>query len=212
MHYLAIPPKQRTNRPTTLVVLHGYGTDERDLIPIAESLDPRFLVISLQGPVDVNMGGHGWYLLFQNPDGLIPDDYSRHESEEMLVHGLADIIKKEGGDPQNVIFLGFSQGAAVIYSLLTTYNLEQYGIKPRAAICMSGYIPRDVVESVSDKRFDGLPLFISHGEFDELIPAQALTEADELFTKAGAMVTAKMYLCGHGVLPETVEDIRSWLE
>ena len=130
----------------------------------------------------------------------------------MIVQELAKIITSEGGDPKNIMLLGFSQGAAVIYSLLTTYNLEQYGLGVRAAIAMSGYIPRDVVESVADKNFAGLPLFISHGEFDDLVPAQALDEARDLFTNAGATVTAHMYPCGHGVLPETVEDMKRWLK
>jgi phospholipase/carboxylesterase len=211
VNYLAIPPEAESLSPITLVVLHGYGTDENDLIPIAKSLDDRFRIISLQGPVDVNFGGHAWYHLVQLESGLMPDDISRHESEEAIVTRLAGIITKEGGDPKNVMFLGFSQGAAVIYSLLTTYNLAQYGLQCRGAICMSGYIPRDVVQAVADKDFGGLPMFISHGEFDDLIPAKALDEATELFTKANAIVTSKIYPVGHGVLPETMEDIKDWL-
>lgn len=211
MHYLAIPPKAPSENPVTLVVLHGYGTNELDLVPIAEQLDPRFRIVSLQAPIELGYGSHAWYHLVQLPSGLAPDDYSRHESEEMLVQGLAEIIRKEGGDPNNIMLMGFSQGAAVIYSLLTTYNLDQYGLKVSAAIAMSGYIPRDVVAAVAEKDFAGLPMFLSHGEFDDLIPGQALHEAEELFTKAGAVITAKMYDCGHGVLPETVADIKTWL-
>jgi phospholipase/carboxylesterase len=225
MQYLAIPPTQPTDNATTLVVLHGYGTNELDLVPIAEQLQPppgprletagEFLIISLRAPIELGSsfggGSNAWYHLVQLPSGLAPDDYSRHESEEMLVQELAKIITSEGGDPKNIILLGFSQGSAVIYSLLTTYNLEQYGLKVRAAIAMSGYIPRDVVEAVAEKDFAGLPMFLSHGEFDDLVPAQALSEAEALLTNANAAVTAKMYNCGHGVLPQTVEDIKAWL-
>jgi phospholipase/carboxylesterase len=194
-----------------LVVLHGYGTDEYDLLPIAEQIGDKFLIISLQAPIERPNGGHAWYDLIQTENGIIPDDLTRHESEEMLVATLPRIIEQEGGDASRVVLLGFSQGAAVIYSLLIVYDLKNYGIAPIASINMSGYIPRDILEAITEKRFDGFPFFISHGEFDDLIPMQALGEAEKLLTRQGADVTAKMYPVGHGVLPETVEDIIPWL-
>jgi phospholipase/carboxylesterase len=198
-------------KPPVLVVLHGYGTDENDLLPIAEKIGPQFLILSLQAPIELHNGGHAWYDLLQTPSGIIPDDLTRHESEEELLQSLAGIIMREGGDTNRVVLLGFSQGAAVIYSLLAVCDLKNYGITPIASINMSGYLPRDILEALSEKRFDGFPFFISHGEFDELIPPQALAEAEKLLTQQGADVTARMYQCGHGVLPQTVEEIISWL-
>jgi phospholipase/carboxylesterase len=211
MIYVTRHPHDAEN-PPVLVVLHGYGTDEYDLLPIAEQIGGQFLIISLQAPIELHNGGHSWYDLLQTPSGIIPDDMTRHDSEEMLLMDLPRIIEREGGDANRVVFMGFSQGAAVIYSLLTVYDLKNYGITPIASINMSGYLPRDILEAVSEKRFDGFPFFISHGEFDELIPPQALGEAEKLLTKQGADVTTHMYPCGHGVLPETVEDIISWMK
>ncbi len=206
-------------KPPVLVVLHGYGTDEYDLLPIAEKVaDGKFLIVSLQGPIELSHGGHAWYDLLQTPDGIIPDDVSRHASEEQLLAALPGIIEREGGDASRVVFLGFSQGAAVIYSILAIYDLKDYRIGPIASINMSGYLPRDIFEALSEKQFNvhdrsssGFPFFICHGEYDELIPPQALPEAEEWLGKQGANVIAKMYPVGHGVLPETVEEIRRWL-
>ncbi|HET6402884.1 MAG TPA: hypothetical protein VFH95_15985 [Candidatus Kapabacteria bacterium] len=204
-------------KPPVLIVLHGYGTDENDLLPIAEQIGKGFLIISLQAPIERPNGGHAWYDLLQTPSGIIPDDITRHESEEEILRVLPGIVEREGGDAGRVVLMGFSQGAAVIYSLLAVYNLKNYGITPIASINLSGYLPRDILEALSEKRFDaiahdGFPFFISHGEFDELIPFQALGEAEKLLTQQGADVTARMYNCGHGVLPETVEDIISWMK
>ncbi|MDP4199945.1 MAG: dienelactone hydrolase family protein [Bacteroidota bacterium] len=210
MNYIVRPPQAPTPNPTTLIVMHGYGADEHDLVPIAEQLDPRLLIISLQAPIQLGSGGKAWYHLIQLESGLAPDDYSRHESEEMLVHELTPIIRAEGGDPSKVILMGFSQGAAMTYSLISTYNLAQYGLQVHAIIVMSGYLPRDILPLIMERQFAGLPVFISHGEFDELIPWQAMPEAEKLLSQQGAVVQSKMYSCGHGVLPETVEDIRNW--
>ena len=207
-----------TQKLPVIVVLHGYGADERDLLPIAESAlaqsklaEKPFLIISLRAPIVLPQGGYAWYQLEQTEMGIIPDDLSRHESEEQLLHELRTIIEKQGGNPEEIIFMGFSQGAAVCYSLLTIYNLGNYGIHVRAAVLMSGYLPRDILVPLSQKQFNGLTFFISHGEYDDLIPAMALTEAEALLTQQGARVTARMYDAGHGVLPETIADIARWL-
>ncbi|SRR5581483_4758320 len=214
MHYITRKAftQKPAEKPPVLLLLHGYGTDEHDLLPIADQIGTGFLIVSLQAPIELPNGGHSWYDLLQTPSGIIPDDFSRHESEEILLAALPNIISQEGGDPEHVVLMGFSQGAAVVYSLLISRDLKKHGIVPLASINMSGYIPRDIVESVPQRRFDKFPFFICHGEYDELIPPQALDEAKELLTKQGANVTARMQPCGHGVLPETVEEIGIWLE
>ena len=77
---------------------------------------------------------------------------------------------------------------------------------------MSGYLPRDILAALERKHFDDFPFFISHGEFDDLIPPMAMTEADDLLSMHGASVTARMYEAGHGVLPETIDDLAEWMK
>ena len=220
MNYIARHPQpSSTSKPPTLLVLHGYGTDEHDLLPIAEQVSQgRFLIVSLQGPIELPNSGHAWYHLLQTPDGIIPDNPSRHDSEEQLLAALPNIIEQEGGDPSRVVLMGFSQGAAVLYSLVAIYDLTSplpsgrgAGVRALASINMSGYLPRDIFEALAERPFNGFPFFLCHGEYDELIPSQALAEAEEWLAKQGAQVTAKMYPVGHGVLPETVEEITVWL-
>ena len=212
MIYCISRPPIESEKPPVLVVLHGYGADEHDLMPIAESVaaGSRFLIISVQAPIALPPG-YAWYHLEQTEMGIVPDDLSRHESEDLLAHSLRSIIEQEGGDPERVVLMGFSQGAAICYSLLTVYQLENYGLKVQAAIMMSGYLPRDILGPLSRKQFDGFPFFISHGEFDDLVPSMAMNEAETLLTQQGAHVTARMYAAGHRVLPETVSDITKWL-
>jgi len=211
IEYTIKKQQQASHKPPVLIALHGYGADDVDLLPIAEQLDPRFLIISLRAPIPLEGGGYAWYHLSQTAQGLIPDDLSRHESEDMIANSLKAIVEKEGGDAEHVFLMGFSQGAAIAYSLLTIYNLENYGVRVRGSVHMSGYLPRDILDALTNKQFGGFPFFISHGEYDDLIPPMALTEAEELLTSHGAKVRAKMYECGHGVLPETVNDIKLWL-
>ena len=214
MIYAVSRPPIESEKSPVLVVLHGYGANERDLMPVAKSVAKKypFLIISLQAPIPLPPDGYAWYHLSQTEQGIVPDDLSRHESEELLVQSLRTIIEKEGGDPSRILFMGFSQGAAVCYSLMTMYQLENYGLGVIGTIAMSGYLPRDILAPLSKKQFTGTPFFISHGQFDDLIPHQALNEAENLLRQQGAKVTAHMYAAGHGVLPETVSDIAEWLD
>ena len=66
----------------TLILLHGYGADAQDLIPIAEQLGDSNLVISLQAPIPLGNGGYAWYYLAQTASGLIPG------SSSTIVHRL----------------------------------------------------------------------------------------------------------------------------
>jgi phospholipase/carboxylesterase len=198
-------------KPPVLLVMHGYGADEHDLLPTATELDPRFLVLSLRAPIPLDWGGFAWYHLRQTPGGILPDDLSRHETERLLVGSMKAIIEEAGGDLGRVVLLGFSQGAAMVYSLLTSHKLSDYGITVRGAIAMSGYIPRDILGEIAVRDFGPIPFFLSHGDFDDLIPPIAMEEAQRLLIARNTSVESHRYPIGHGISPETLADLKRWV-
>jgi len=205
------PANKPSSLPPVLIILHGYGADEFDLLPIASQLDPFFLAISIQAPIPLDWGGYAWYELTQTPTGLRGDDKSRKESEEKLVNELHQIILKEGGDLNQVYLMGFSQGAAMCYSILGSHDLLEQGITVRGVIAISGYIPEDVKEPLRKKDLSQIPFFLSHGSADELIPPVAMHKAKIILEEAGAKTFANEYETGHGLTEETVSDIRNWM-
>ena len=205
------PTNPETSLPPVLIILHGYGADEFDLLPIASKLDPEFLVISIQAPIELGWGGYAWYNLEQTANGLKSDNISRVASENLLTQSLADIIQKEGGDPNQIYLMGFSQGSAMCYSIIGRHDFEKLGLRVRGVIIMSGYIPEDVIEPLRKKDLSAIPFFLSHGIHDDLIPPIAMKVANDILEKAGAKTFAKDYEIGHGLTEETVSDIRKWL-
>lgn len=189
--------------------MHGYGADEHDLLPIAKQLEGNYNYISIQAPIELDWGGFAWYHLTQTITGFHGDDASRHESEKKVVDFLRR--QKEGGKLGDVILMGFSQGAAMSYSLLANDDFHSLGLNLKAIIALSGYIPLDARAKLSEKKLNALPVFISHGLYDDLIPPQALDSAKELLEKQGASVTAKTYEVGHGLTEETIADINKFL-
>ncbi len=206
------PQNPSTSLPPVLIILHGYGADEFDLIPIAAKLDPQFLTISIQAPIKLGWSGYAWHHLEQTTSGLKSDNKSRIESEALLMESLPEIIKKEGGDPNQVYLMGFSQGSAMCYSLIGRHDFDKLGLKVRGVIIMSGYIPEDVIEPLRKKDLSSIPFFLSHGLHDDLIPPIAMKVAIDILEKTGAKTFAKDYEIGHGLTEETVSDIRKWIQ
>ncbi len=193
----------------TLLIMHGYGADEYDLLPIAKQFPGNFNAISIQAPIELDWGGFAWYHLTQTITGLHGDDASRIESEQKVVDFLRR--QKEEVKLNEVILMGFSQGAAMSYSLLANEAFHSLGLNLKALIALSGYIPLDVRPKFSERQLGGLPVFISHGLYDDLIPVMALDSAKELLEQQGAKVTSKTYEIGHGVTEETIADINQFL-
>ena len=212
MKYVVEKPKEGSAKQPVLLIMHGYGADENDLLSIASHLPQKLLVISLQAPIPLAWGGYSWYHLTQTATGLHGDNASRHESEEVLMKALPVLITQQGGDLQNVILLGFSQGAAMCYALVGKQNLDSIGIKVKGVAALSGYIPADVIPFLEKKELSAIPFFLSHGEYDDLIPPEAMEQAQTVLTECNAPVTSKLYQVGHGLTEETIEDLKNWFE
>lgn len=213
MQYETLTPRVTSETsPPVLIILHGYGADENDLLPIASQLDPSFLAISIQAPIELGWGGYAWYHLEQTPEGLRGDHKTRIESEQLLIKEIPEIIRKESGDSNHVYLLGFSQGAALCYALLGRYDFSKVGLVIKGVIALSGYIPDDVRESLLQKDLSGVPFFLSHGKFDDMIPIRAMHNAQSILEHTGATILAKEYEIGHGLTEETIADARNWIQ
>jgi phospholipase/carboxylesterase len=213
LHYLFRRTDQNTPPKATLIVMHGYGANEFDLLGIADYLQASLTVISFRAPIALDWGGHAWYHLSQSPMGeLIADDESRNESEEQLLRELPEILKETGTDSSDIYLMGFSQGAAMCYSLIGRHDLKGKGLDVKGVIALSGYIPHDVIDDFKSKQFKELPVFMAHGEVDTVIPARALNVAREALTAAGAEVEGKIYpQMPHGISDEVLTDLTAWL-
>ena len=213
LHYLYRRTDREKPSQATLIVMHGYGANEFDLLGIADYFKEPLTVLSFRAPITLDWGGYAWYHLSQDPatEALIADEESRKESEELLLAQLPDILKETESDAENIYLMGFSQGAAMCYSLLGRHDLKAKGLNIRGVMALSGYIPHDVMEDIKDKRFDGLPVFMSHGEIDQLIPPRALTVAKDTMESLGAKVTGQIYPMGHSISDEALRDLTAWL-
>ena len=184
-----------------IVLFHGRGADEHDLVPLLDALDPerRLLGLTPRGPLALPPGGAHWYAVQEIG---YPDPRTFLSTYERVAEWLDTL----GVDWERTILGGFSQGAVMSYAL----SLGQDRPRPAAVIALSGFIP-----TVPGLELDvqlPLPRFaIGHGSFDPVISVAWGRRARALLEEAGADVRYREAPLGHTIDPRLVVELQGWL-
>ena len=203
LHSIELEPLQ-PGLSRTLVLLHGYGADENDLLPIAHQLDPRLRAVSLQGPLSLGGPMRAWFNLSQDARGISFDPDEAREGLRAATEAVQEIARRS----PRPFLLGFSQGAAMALGvLLTRPDL------PAGVISLSGVPPvLEPQDLAPAEKLKGLPVFAGHGTQDPLLPIQlGRTVRDEL-QRLGLDLTWREYQMGHMVVPHEITDAAEWLK
>jgi phospholipase/carboxylesterase len=188
-----------------LLLLHGYGANERDLFDLADALDPRLHVVSARAPLALPWGGFAWYHLGGAPGRLLPDAASRDAAVATLERFVAELPGRLGADPRRVYLLGFSQGAILALALVARAPQLVAGV-----IAVSGYLDPELLPEQMPT-FEDLPILQMHGSLDEVIPVTAALWTRDLLQATQARYTFHEYSVGHGIHPDGLQEIQGWL-
>lgn len=190
------PARQGEPPHPCLLLLHGRGADERDLLGLAPLLDPRFLLVAARAPLPVlGVGGFQWHEALAMGR---PEPVSQMRSLGRLREFLGQIADAFPVDPERVFVLGFSQGAAMALCL---------GAEVAGTLALSGYLtPLCRTETLA-----GRPLFVGHGTGDPVVPVALGRGVRDALTAAGADLTYREYGMGHQIVEQEIDDINTWL-
>jgi predicted esterase len=183
----------------TLLLLHGTGGNERDLIPLGREIDPTAAILSPRGKVLEN----GMPRFFRRLAEGIFDE----EDLKRRTHELADFVgaaaKHYEFAADQVVAVGYSNGANIAASLLL--------LRPetlRAAILFRAMVPL-VPEKLPDLSL--LRVWIGAGNQDPIIPTSETQRLVELLRNARADVTIRFFDAGHNLTNNEIEIARDWL-
>lgn len=203
-HKLLPPRTKIPGNPPCLILLHGRGANEDDLLGLAEYLDERLFIISARAPFDFQSGGgYTWYDIL---DIGRPEPKMFSESYKKLVQFFEDIKKGYAVDPAKVFFCGFSMGTMMSYAIALTHPDAVAGV-----IANSGYVPEETDLKFHWDKVKRKPFFVAHGTFDPVIPVMFSRRAKALLEQAQAAVWYREYDMGHQITEETLNDMMSWL-
>ena len=187
-----------------LLLLHGYGSNEGDLMGLAPHLDARYVCVSARAPYEMDSGGFAWFNIDMGPEGVRFDFVQAMESL-VQVYALTDALVEQY-QPSSVHIAGFSQGASMALSAALKKPHNFAGAIALSGVCGPEMMPEDPA-SVRD-----LPVFMSHGRQDPVIPiAQARTSKQMLEPLALALVYNE-YDMPHTINQSCLEDLAVWLK
>jgi predicted esterase len=183
----------------TLLLLHGTGGNERDLIPLGRELDPNASLLSPRGKVLEN----GMPRFFRRlAEGVFDLEDLKNRTNE-LADFVAAAAQHYGFAADKVVAAGYSNGANIAASLLLLRpEVLSAAILFRAMVPL---VPKDLPDLSSVR------VWIGAGTDDPIIPTSETKRLAELLRKAGADVTIRHFPAGHELTPDDVEAAREWL-
>lgn len=183
-----------------LLLLHGTGGTEEDLLPLAELINPDASVLSVRGKVLEN----GMPRFFKRlTEGVFDEEDLIFRTKELQLF-LDDAAEKYDFDRHNIVAVGYSNGANIAGSLLFHYEGTLKG-----AILHHPMVPRRGIEL---PKLNGTPVFIAAGENDPLCSAAESQELKELLSGAGAKIAIHWEQNGHSLTRTEVAAAAEWFE
>jgi len=208
LHHLVRFPASTQSQETdtlypTILALHGRGSNEHDLIALADHLPESLLWISPRAPLTLGPNSYEWFRVrvIGKPD---PEQVA--SALETIDHFIDEILSAYPIDPQKLFLLGFSQG-----SLLSMgYALER-PTRVAGVIAQSGYIPQNINLEIDETDLKNKPFILTHGEQDTMIPVEWGRASRDYLQKLGVDLTYYEFRMGHNVSMDSLEVISQWL-
>jgi predicted esterase len=190
-------PGDDPDRPV-LLVLHGTGGNETDLLPLARMIDRHAPALSPRGQV-LEQGMPRFFRRLA--EGVFDQEDLRLRTRE-LAEFLASSAERYGFDPSRIVAVGYSNGANIAASLL----LSGLGTL-QGAILMRPMVP---FEPEAVPPLDGKQILLSASRQDPIVPPALTERLAELLESGGAAVTTRWYPGGHGLSPQEIKDAAAW--
>jgi len=182
----------------TLLVLHGTGGNENDLIGIGQAIAPGAAILSPRGNVLEN----GAPRFFKRiAEGVFDPKEVRSRGEELARFIRAAAVTYRL-DPSRIFALGYSNGANIASTVML--------IEPGAIQASILLRPMVVYQPPEKSDLSGSSVFISAGRMDPIVPTASVEQLAKLFRSANAEVTLKWQLAAHNLVPTEVREAAEW--
>jgi phospholipase/carboxylesterase len=183
----------------TLLLLHGTGGDEDDLVPLGQELAPGAAILSPRGKVSE----YGAARYFRR----LAEGVFDHEDLVFRTHELAGFVEtaavEYGFDLSKLVAVGYSNGANIAASLMLLHP----GLL-RAAVLFRAMVP---FEPEVTPDLSGMPVFLAAGRMDRMIPPDNTERLAEILREAEADLDLRWRDTGHPLTYEEVAEAKEWL-
>ncbi len=214
MSALVFRERLPAGEPEGLLVLHhGRGADEHDLLTLADVLDPgaRLHVVTPRAPLTMHGSppapspGHHWYTV---PRVGHPDPQTFHAARRALAELHDELWQRTGVAPERTVLGGFSMGAVMSYVMALSAERPA----PAGVLAFSGFIPAidDWQPELATRT--AVRVFIAHGRHDQVIDVAFARAAAERLRDAGLPVDYHESDAAHHIDPREIPSAGAWLK
>jgi phospholipase/carboxylesterase len=198
------------NPQASVIWLHGLGADGHDFEPIVPELElarpVRFVFPHAPvRPVTLNQGMRmrAWYDILQLGGG--PEDEAGIRASQKLLEAMIAEEKKRG--MRSIVLAGFSQGGAIVLQTALRHAERLAGV-----LALSTYLPLNAtLEAERSPQNRDLPIFMAHGQYDDIIPLARAEQSRKVLERLGYPVQWHVYPMPHSVCPEEITAISAFL-
>ena len=183
----------------TLLLLHGTGGNENDLLPLGRSIDPDASLLSPRGKVSEN----GAPRFFRRLAEGVFDEKDVVARAHELANFVSAAAKKNGFDQNTLVAIGYSNGANIASAMMLLGILES-----RGAILFRPMVP---LSHPPDASLENCAVLICGGRFDPIATPDQVSALAELLRDRKAEVELRIQVSGHELTDADVEAARDWL-
>lgn len=204
--YLDYKRRSLEHRPL-LVMLHGYGSNEKNLMGLAPALDARLRVVSVRAPLVLAPEMYGWFPIEFTATGIEVDREAASQVADRFAEFLQKLIETLQPTGEKAFLMGFSQGSVMSYLTAFRNPALLHGV-----LALSGQLPdaRPEAEAMPTGLAD-VPFLVQHGLFDDVLPVEKGRQADAWLRDRIADYTYREYPMAHQIDQESLEFMASWL-
>ena len=203
-HFPASPSAEADAVYPTILALPGRGSNESDLIGLAQYLPQKFLWISPRGSFPLGPDSYEWFQITQIGK---PDPTRLANALNTIDSFIDEAISNYPVDSNQLYLLGFSQGSIMSMSYALTKPQRIAGV-----IAQSGYIPHESGLQIDEAGIKNKPFILTHGIQDPMLPVDWARRSRDTLQKLGTDLEYHEFNMGHNVSAESLAVINRWLE
>lgn len=187
-----------------IILLHGYGSNEKDLFSFREFLPNDATIVSFRAPLEIYQNMYAWYQIYFEKNVKSFDEKNALISKNLIIDKIKQITEEYNCDYERITLIGFSQGAILGISIALMNNKLIKNL-----VALSGYVE----EKIIDFRFISFPnIYISHGIKDDVISHLDSKKTLKILNKNKIKYDYYEFNQGHGVNIDNLNSFVKWIK
>ena len=208
LQYLVQEPITKQEYNPVVILLHGYGSDEKDLFELKKFFPKNYLIVSARAPQALPQHGYQWYEMSHENGRHSGKKSDLEQSRELILKFINQIVIKYKADPKQVYLIGFSQGAMMSYYVGLATPDKIKGIAPLSGMIIES-LKADIKVNAALKQ---LKIFIANGTADSRITFADGKAAYDYLLTLGLQPEFHAYAgMEHQISKNEIDDLMSWL-